>query len=295
MSAYRRTMKTPGTVIAIGNQKGGTGKSTVTVHLAAALGLTGKRCLILDLDPASGATKHLGVPVDTFAGTLELLTADEPLESYVVTKGMPTGVELVPSRPQLAELEASLCRFTDRTRLLERAIDEARSGYDYVFLDTSPSAGFATTVAAYSAAEWFLLTAFPHPLSLAGLSEAFRDIADVRRLRNPSLEVLGVLLTNVDRRAKRMRMQIDAAIEQAVPGRLFKTSISQAIAFPEASGLGCTVFQLPAGSQGSSALQFLDVAWEVAHRVAGREAFLRGELGPALHTPSAQIKNQLVA
>jgi chromosome partitioning protein len=182
------------TVIAIGNQRGGTGKSTLTVHLAAALGLAGKRCLILDLDPASGATKHPGVPVDTYAGTLELLTTDEPLETFVVTKGLTTGVALVPSRPQLAELEASLSRFTDRTRLLERVIDEARTGYDFVLLDTGPSAGFATTVAAYSAAEWFLLTAFPHPLSLAGLSEAFRDIADVRRLRNPSLEVLGVLL-----------------------------------------------------------------------------------------------------
>lgn len=295
MPINEKTMSTQGTVIAIGNQKGGTGKSTVTVHLAAALGLTGKRCLILDLDPASGATKHLGVPVDTYAGTLELITTDDPLETFVVTKGLPTGVELVPSRPQLAELEASLSRFTDRTRLLERTIDEARTGYDFVLLDTSPSAGFSTTVAAYSAAEWFLLTAFPHPLSLAGLSEAFRDIADVRRLRNPSLEVLGVLLTNVDRRAKRMRTQIDAAIEQAVPGRLFTTSISQAIAFPEASGLGCTVFQLPAGSQSASALQFLDLAWEVTHRVTGRDAFLRGELGPALQSPSTLPKNQLVA
>jgi chromosome partitioning protein len=288
-------MSTPASVIAIGNQKGGTGKSTVTVHLAAALGLTGKRCLILDLDPASGATKHLGVPVDSYAGTLELLTSDEPLESYVVTKGLPAGVELVPSRPQLAEIEASLSRFTDRTRLLERAIDEARTGYDFVLLDTSPSAGFATTVAAYSVVEWFLLTAFPHPLSLAGLSEAFRDIADVRRLRNPSLEILGVLLTNVDRRAKRMRTQIDAAIEQAVPGRLFTTAISQTIAFPEASGLGCTVFQLASGSQSPPAMQFLDLAWEVTRRVAARDAFLRGEFGPTLHSRSTPVKNQLVA
>jgi chromosome partitioning protein len=294
-SVHRRSMKKSANVIAIGNQKGGTGKSTVTVHLAAALGLAGKRCLIIDLDPASGATKHLGVPTDTFAGTLELLTSEDPVESLVVTKGMPAGVELVPSRPQLAELEGALSRFSDRTRLLERALEEVRSGYDYVLLDTSPSAGFATTVAAYSAAEWFLLTAFPHPLSLAGLSEAFRDIADVRRLRNPSLEILGVLLTNVDRRAKRMQSQIELAIDQAVPGRRFQTSISQAVAFPDASGRGCTVFQLPSGSGGLSATQFLDVAWEVENRVAGREAFLRGDIRPTLQPMSPETKTRLMA
>jgi len=95
-------------VIAIGNQKGGTGKSTVSVHLAAALGLMGQRCLLIDLDPVCGATRHLGVQANDFAGTLELLTSDEPFEGYIVSKDMPPGVDLIPSRPQLSELDSRL-------------------------------------------------------------------------------------------------------------------------------------------------------------------------------------------
>jgi chromosome partitioning protein len=283
------------TIIAIGNQKGGTGKSTVTVHLAAALGLSGKRCLIIDLDPASGSTKHLGVPTDRFAGTLELLTTDEPVESLVITKDMPRGVSLIPSRPQLAEIDTHLSRFMDRSRLLERAIQESTATYDFVLLDTSPSAGFTTTVAAYAAAEWFLLTAFPHPLSLAGIDEAVRDIADVRRLRNPSLEILGVVLTNVDRRARKLRAEVEETLGRVVPGRLFQTMINQAVVIPESSGRGCTVFQLPGGDQLPAAHQFLDLAWEVEHRVAHRERFLRGEHPPAFDTTTPTTRNRLVA
>jgi len=283
------------TTIAIGNQKGGTGKSTVTVHLAAALGLSGKRCLIIDLDPAAGATKHLGVPTDRFAGSLELLTTDEPVEALVVRKGMPSNVDLIPSRPQLAEIDTHLSRFMDRSRLLERAVLESTATYDFVLLDTSPSAGFTTTVAAYASAEWFLLTAFPHPLSLAGIDEAVRDIADVRRLRNPSLEVLGVVLTNVDRRARRLRSQVESSLAAIAPGQLFQTCITQAVAIPEASGQGCTVFQLPHGEQLVPAGQFIGLAGEVMHRINHRSEFLSGTLQPVASTGDRTESHLLVA
>lgn len=267
-------------VIAVGNQKGGVGKTTNTVHIAAALGVRGFRCLVMDLDPAAGATKHLGVQVNSFAGTLELLTSDETIENLAVTDNMPEGVDLMPSRPQLSEVDNLLSKYVDRTKVLDRPIAEARKSYDFVFLDTGPSAAFTTTVAAYSAAEWFLLSAFPHPLSLGGLTEAFNDIADVRKHRNADLEVLGVVFTNVDGRATRLRADLERVVNEALPGRRFDTYISQAIALPKASGEGVTLFQMPGYEDVSVAQQYMRLAAELEHRVRNREAFLAGTLGP---------------
>lgn len=276
---------TRATVIAVGNQKGGVGKTTTTVHLAAALGQRGYRCLVIDLDPAAGATKHLGVPANSFAGSLELLTTDEALDSLIIADGMPAGVHLVAARPQLSEIDTLISKYVDRTRILDRALADARARYDFVFLDTGPSAAFTTTVAAYSSAEWFLLSAFPHPLSLAGLTEAFCDIADVRLHRNPDLEVLGVVFTNVDGRATRLRGQLDAVVQQALPGRSFLTSISQAIVLPEVSGRGKTLFQVPKAAITPVARQYLSLSVEVEYRVRNRRAFLDSSLPPlALQT-----------
>ncbi len=265
-------------VIAIGNQKGGVGKTTNTVHIAAALGLFGRRCLVMDLDPAAGATKHLGVPQDSFAGTLELLTTDESVESLVIEEGMPKGVHLVPARPQLSEVDSLLSKYADRTTILDRPVSEVRGLYDYILLDTGPSAAFTTTVAAYSTAEWFLLSAFPHPLSLGGLTEAFNDIADVRAMRNPKLEVLGVVFCNIDRRATKLRAQLEHVVHEALPGRAFTTSISQAVILPEVSGQGTTLFDTPHFRSLPAARQYLRLAAEIEHRDRNRSDFLSGSL-----------------
>lgn len=125
-----------GAVIAVGNQKGGVGKSTNTTHIAAALGQRGMQCLIIDLDPGAGSTKLLGVPVDSFSGSLELLTTDEGIDSLAITAKMPQGVHLIPSRVQLNEIDTQLSKFVDRTRILDRPLAEARECYDFIFLDT---------------------------------------------------------------------------------------------------------------------------------------------------------------
>ena len=248
------------------------------MHLAAALGLCGYRCLIIDLDPAAGATRHLGVPENSFAGSLELLTTEETVQTLAVTDSMPKGVHLVPSRPQLSELDVVLSKFVDRTRILEQPLALARQFYDFVFLDTPPSAAAITTVAAYASSEWFLLSAFPHPLSLGGLSEAFNDIADVRAKRNPELEVLGIVFTNVDGRATRLKADLDAVVNETMPGRRFSTVISQAVLIPELSGRGKTLFQVPKHERICVARQYRQLASELEHRVFNRDAFLAGKL-----------------
>lgn len=269
-----------GIAIAIGNQKGGVGKTTNAVHLAAALGYGGYRVLLIDLDPAAGATKHLGLPTGSYAGSLELLTSDERVEALAITEDMPKGVSLIPARPQLAELDSVLSKFVDRTRILERPLAEARQKFDFVILDTCPSAAATTTVAAYASVEWFLISAFPHPLSLGGLSEALGDIAEVRKHRNPELEVLGVVFSNVDPRATRLRAELEFVVAEALPGRQFETVISQAILIPECSGRGRTLFQMPKHHEHRATMQYLCLAAEIERRVHHRAEFLNGTLMP---------------
>lgn len=269
-----------GVLIAVGNQKGGVGKTTNCVHLAAALGERGYKCLIMDLDPAAGATKHLGVPVQSYAGTLELLTTNETPASLAITDGLPRGVHLIPSRTQLSELDNLLSKFVDRTHILDRPIELARPHYDFIFFDTPPSAGATTTVAAYSSAEWFLLSAFPHPLSLGGLNEALKDIADVRKRRNPNLEILGVVLSCVDTRTN-LLYELQDLVSRELPGRAFRTLITQATAVPVCSGGGKTLFDNKLYANHKVAEQYRELSAELEERVLNREAFLAGALGEA--------------
>jgi chromosome partitioning protein len=269
-----------GVLIAVGNQKGGVGKTTNTVHLTAALGEMGYQCLILDLDPAAGATKHLGVPVQSYAGTLELLTTDETPSSLALSEGLPRGVHLIPSRPQLSELDNLLSKFVDRTRVLDEPIAQARPQYDFIFMDTPPSAGATTTVAAYSVAEWFLISAFPHPLSVGGINEALKDIADVRRKRNQKLQILGVVLSCVDTRTNLLQ-QLKELVSNELPGRAFRTLITQATAVPVCSGEGRTLFDSKMYAGHKVAEQYRTLAREVEWRVKNREVFLaHGGSGP---------------
>ena len=272
--------KPQGIVIGIGNQKGGVGKSTNTVHIAAALGEKGYRVLVIDLDPSAGATKHLGIPPDGFAGTLELLTTEETPQTLAVSEGMPKNVQLIAARTELAELDKLLSKFVDKTSILDRALRLARPEYDYVLLDTPPNPQAPTTVGAYSAAEWFLLSVFPHPLSVGGLNEAFKDIIDVRARKNPNLEVLGVVLTSVDRRTNLWR-DVSEVIREAVPGREFRTMISQAIEVAKAAGQGKTIFQTRHTSRHEVANQYRDLADEIVWRTTHRKAFIAGELPPS--------------
>ena len=268
-----------GAVITVGNQKGGVGKSTNTVNLAAALGLRGYRSLIIDLDPHAGSTINLGVPVKSYAGTLELLTSDETPQSLAIRSKLPRGVHLVPSRAQLAELDNLLSKYADKTRILERPIAQARPDYDFIWLDTPPHAAALTTVAAYSTAEWFLISAFPHPLSMHGINEALKEIADVRRFRNPYIEILGVLLTCVDTRTK-LATDIEQLIQQQMPGRGFVTQTTQANVVNRASEKGKTLFQIPAYTKHKVALAYRNLAIEIEHRVTNRDEFLNGTLSP---------------
>lgn len=265
-----------GVVIGVGNQKGGVGKTTTTVHVAAALGELGYKVLIIDADPAAGATKHLGIAEKSFAGTFELITReDSDPASLAVEDGMPKNVSVIPSRTELAEVELYVSKFLDTKDLLRQPLEKAREIYDVILIDTPPSARFPTTVSTYVAADWFLLSAFPHALAIYGLNEALADITDVRAQRNPGLEILGVVITGVDGRTKGWR-EIDSLIKDNMAGRAFNTLISRAEVVVKASEKGKTVFQMRQFQNHKVLEQYRALTKEIEWRIMHREEFLAG-------------------
>jgi chromosome partitioning protein len=265
-------------VVAVGNQKGGVGKTTNTVHLAAALGEMGRRCLIWDLDMNHGATLHLGVPPEAFDGTFMLL-AEERTPAEVILDDqepdveLPANVHLIPSSRELERIEAVLAardRFYDPRRILVEPIKQLRGKYDYIFLDTAPNAT-APTIASYVAADWFLISVIPETFALNGMRECLKDIRRARQAElNPNLALLGIVVSGLDQRITLAR-QYTADIHEMFkvegnPSRMFETTISRAAVIPRAQKLGKTLFQTDPGHR--VAKQYMALAAELEERVA---------------------------
>lgn len=244
------------TVIAVGNQKGGVGKTTTAINLAAALGSLGMQSLIIDLDANCGATRSLGVPPDSYQGSYEVLLGDEdPVTVALETdpeEGIefPKGVSLIPANRDLERVDAELIkvhRLTDYRDCLRRPIEKlvATGMWDFVFLDTAPNIS-TPTAAAYRVAEWFILTATPERLAIEGLNDAMSDIETVRSHTNPNLKLLGVVLSCVNKRT-RLATEIIGWVEDtfARAGLFgdFKNRISRSVAVPDAQQTGRTIFQ----------------------------------------------------
>lgn len=246
-------------VIAIGNQKGGVGKSTLAVHLSAALGERGNHCLIWDLDMNRGSTLQLGIPKEMpVLGSYEVLTGVEDPIEVIVRNGdfedieFPQNVYLIPARRNLEEIDAALStkhRFGNPKDILKPLIHGVKDRFDYVFLDTAPNLTLPT-VAAYKATDYFLLSAIPEPLAMEGLSDALQDIATVREQGNPSLRLIGVVLSAVKGRKTRLQRELinyihitfDSSSDPFI--RSYNTFIGETTYICESQKLGKTMFQL---------------------------------------------------
>jgi chromosome partitioning protein len=246
-------------VVAVGNQKGGVGKTSNTVHLAAALAETGRKCLVWDLDVNCGSTQHFGIP-DNMAilGTYEVLMGSEQPEEVIVREGdleeveLPTNLDLLPARRNLEFIDQALVgklgRFSDLGSVLKKPLQSLRGKYDYIFLDTAPNLT-TPTIAAYKSADYFLLSAMPETFAVQGLNNALKDIQSVREHGgNPKLTLIGVVLSNVDGRLTRLAREllnyVDETFAQTPPWmRKYEATISRTTIIPTAQKEGRTIFQ----------------------------------------------------
>jgi chromosome partitioning protein len=246
-------------IIAIGNQKGGVAKTTNAVQLAAALAERGYRCLVWDLDMNCGSTQHFGIP-DTMAilGTYEVMMGEEQPADVIVRAGelpevdLPERLDLLPARRKLEGIDQALLgaqgRFADLSSVLKQPLESLRSDYDFIFLDTAPNLT-TPTIAAYKAADYFLLSAMPETFAIQGLSAALQDIKSVReRGGNPSLTLLGVIIGNVDGRQTRLAADLLGYVETTFGSlppwmRKYDTTISRTTIISSAQKAGKTIFQ----------------------------------------------------
>lgn len=268
-------------IIAVGNQKGGVGKTTNTVHIAAALGERGKKCLVIDLDPNDTATRHFGIDGDAFLGSYELLTGDEAPDVLAMTEAdedfaFPSGVHLIPSRRKLEDIKEALPdkhgKFFSLRDILWKPLQRIVERYDYILLDTAPNSE-EPTKAAYLSADWFILTAMPEPFAVEGLTDALCDIQDAQK-QNPRLRLLGVVIAGVDKRTN-----LSNALTEYVQTTFttpdgssakFRTIISRSTVIPSAQKVGKTVFQT--SPDHAVAHQYRALAEEIEQRLLTLEA-----------------------
>ncbi|SDM52027.1 chromosome partitioning protein [Cryobacterium flavum] len=258
-------------VLTISNQKGGVGKTTTAVNLAAALARQGARVLVIDLDPQGNASTALGVEHRAETPSVyDVIINDMPM-SEVVQKSPEFGALFcVPATIHLAGAEIELVSLVAREQRLRRALDlylaEMAEPYDYVFIDCPPSLGLLT-INAFVAAREVLIPIQCEYYALEGLSQLLKNIALIEKHLNPDLVVSTILLTMYDSRTN-LATQVAKEVRDHFPKEVLNTAIPRSVRVSEAPSYGQSVVSYDLNSAGS--LSYLEAAAEMAHRGAPR-------------------------
>lgn len=251
-----------GKLIAIANQKGGVGKTTTAVNLAAALGILEKKVLLIDADPQANATSGLGVEVnDVKAGTYQLLDHSVKVHEAILKTNSPN-VDLIPSHIDLVASEIELVDKKKREYMLKKKLEEIQDHYDYILIDCAPSLGLIT-LNALVAAHSVIIPIQCEYFALEGLGKLLNTIKSVQKIHNRTLDIEGLLLTMYDTRL-RLSNQVVEEVKKHFGKMVFKTIIQRNIRLSEAPSFGEDIITYDASSRGAKS--YLSLGNEIIKR-----------------------------
>ena len=251
-----------GKIIAIANQKGGVGKTTTSVNLAASLGVLEKKVLLIDADPQANATSGLGIDVEEVEkGTYQILEHTIAAADAIMETSSPN-LHLIPAHIDLVAIEIELVDQDKRESMLKNAIEGLKEQYDYILIDCAPSLGLLT-LNALTAADSVIIPIQCEYFALEGLGKLLNTIKSVQKIHNNNLDIEGLLLTMYDSRL-RLSNQVVDEVKKHFDEMVFKTIIMRNVRLSEAPSYGESIISYDASSKGAN--NYLSLAQELIEK-----------------------------
>ena len=245
-----------GKIIAVVNQKGGVGKTTTAINLAAYLCLLGKRILLVDIDPQANASSGLGIESrELESGIYDVLLGEKSLSEIIRPSSLGDFLHIAPATSSLGGAAIDLVGMSDREYRLQKSITPAKNEYDFIIIDSPPSLGLLT-VNVLTAADEVLIPVQSEYYALEGLGQLLETINLIQNNLKPELGIMGAVITMFDKR-NRLSMAVLGELHQYFPSHVFKTVIPRSIRLAEAPSYGKSILEHDRESKGGRAYEKL--------------------------------------